>query len=355
MPASHLPGSAPPPTRLSRGTDAIRGALRRAGAGVRHGRGGAVRSYQALLASWPVRGYNEAGAGHLSAILAYNSLVALVPTTLLLVSVAGLLLRQDAVMTTFVRSAYWALPGEDARQALEAALAARSKSGWFALASLVGFIWIGSGFAGALNHCFNCVYGVPDGNFIATRRRGLAVLSAFIALFTAVTVAATLPALFIRRDAGPYFSTWALAGTRGQIVSYALAFVAAALSFLLIYRLTPNAGQRLHDVWPGAVVAGALFVALGQAFPTVFAPDRRREPLRRRVWTADVAPGMVCRPRAYPALRVLRERDLPTPSRILAARGHMRTLVTTAQMSTRMLSNLQAGVAATVVSEGGSI
>jgi hypothetical protein len=51
------------------------------------GRGGAVKSYRALLASWPVRGYNEAGAGHLSAILAYNALVALVPTTLLLVSV----------------------------------------------------------------------------------------------------------------------------------------------------------------------------------------------------------------------------------------------------------------------------
>jgi len=234
---------------------------------IRRGSAGAVRSYRTLLACWPVRGFNDAGAGHLSAILAYNGLVALVPTTLLVVSVAGLILRQDAAMTTFIRSVYWALPSDDARQALEAALTARSKSGWFAIASLGGFVWIGSGFAGALNHCFNRVYGVPDGNFIATRRRGLAVLSAFIALFTAVTVAATLPALFIQRDVGPYFRTWVLAGVRGQIASYALAYVAAALSFLLIYRLTPNAGQRLHEVWPGALVAGGLFVAVGQAFP----------------------------------------------------------------------------------------
>ena len=241
--------------------------LRRGVAWVGRGRTGAARSYRALLASWPVRGYNDAGAGHLSAILAYNGLVALVPTTLLLVSVAGLLLRRDAVMRTFIRSAYWALPGEDARQALEAALAARDQSGWFAIASLVGFIWIGSGFAGALNHCFNRVYGVPDGNFIATRRRGLAVLTAFIALFTAVTLAATLPALFIRRDPGPYFSTWALAGTVNQVASYVLAFVAAFTSFLLIYRLTPNAGQRIRDVWPGSLVAAGLFVVLGQVFP----------------------------------------------------------------------------------------
>ena len=231
------------------------------------GRSGAVRSYRALLASWPVRGFREAGAGHLSAILAYNGLVALVPTALLLVSVSGLLLRRDAVMSTFIRSAYWALPGEDARQALEAAVGARSNSGWFAVASLLGFLWIGSGFAGALNHCFNRVYGVPDGDFIATRRRGMAVLLAFVVLFSAVATAATLPTLFLERDAGPYFGTWALAGPRGQVVSYALAFVAAAGAFLLVYRLTPNAGQRLADVWPGALVAAGLFLALGQVFP----------------------------------------------------------------------------------------
>jgi uncharacterized BrkB/YihY/UPF0761 family membrane protein len=231
------------------------------------GRAVATRGYRALLASWPVRGFRDAGAGHLSAILAYNGLVALVPTALLLVSVSGLLLRRDAVMTTFVRSAYWALPGDDARQALEAAVAARGNSGWLAIASLIGFIWIGSGFAGALNHCFNQVYGVPDGDFLATRRRGLAVLLAFVILFAAVSTAATLPTFFLGQDVGPYFRTWALAGIRGQVTSYALAYAAASGAFLLIYRLTPKAGQRIRDVWPGSLVAAGLFLALGQVFP----------------------------------------------------------------------------------------
>ncbi|MGI8491630.1 MAG: YihY/virulence factor BrkB family protein [Acidimicrobiales bacterium] len=263
MATKHPPGSASSSVhrrRDQRATGAVFGWLQR-------GRSGAVQSYRVLLASWPVRGFNSVGAGHLSAILVYNGLVALVPTTLLVVSVAGLVLRRDAALTTFIRAVDWALPSADARQALEAALAARCKSGWFALASLGGFVWIGSGFAGALNHCVNRFYGVPDGTFIATRRRGLAVLAAFVALFTAVTVAATLPALFIQRDVGPYFRTWVLAGARGQIASYALAYGAAALAFLLIYRLTPNAGQRLREVWPGALVAGGLFVVLGQAFP----------------------------------------------------------------------------------------
>src|SRR5262245_39371616 len=87
----------------------------------RRGWAAVLWGYRAYLASWPVRGFREAGAGHLAAIVAYNGLVALVPTCLLLVSVAGYLLRRDAVLTNAVHALYWALPGDDARQAQEAA------------------------------------------------------------------------------------------------------------------------------------------------------------------------------------------------------------------------------------------
>ena len=234
---------------------------------VRRGWTGFARGYGGLLASWPVRGFRETGAGHLSAIIAYNALVALVPTFLLLVSVGGFLLRRDEVLTTAIHAAYWALPGDAARDALEAALAARRQSGWFAVASLLGFAWVGTGFVGALNHCLNRVYGVPDCGFICTRRRGLVAIAAFAALFSAAALAAALPTLFVGRDLGRYFQTWSLATGRVQVLSYALAFVAAAALFLLLYRFVPTAGQRFGDVWPGALVAGALFVALGQAFP----------------------------------------------------------------------------------------
>ncbi len=258
---------------IHRARPAIPGAPDRRGAGLRptglvRGGGTALaRGYRALLASWPVRGFQETGAGHLAAIIAYNALVALVPTFLLLVSVAGLLLRRDAVLTTAVHAAYWALPGEAARDALEAALTARRQSGWFAAASLLGFAWVGTGFVGALNHCFNRVYGVPDCGFICSRRRGLLAVVGFAAFFSAAALAAALPTLFVGRDLGPYFGTWALAGGGGQALSYLLAFVVATALFVLLYRYVPTAGQRLGDVWPGALVAGALFVALGQAFP----------------------------------------------------------------------------------------
>src|SRR5690242_13630897 len=79
-------------------------------------------------ATWLVGGYRAADAGDLATVVAFNGLVALVPTTLLLVSVAGLLLRQDRVLTTASEASLWALPRNDARDALGVLLAARRHS-----------------------------------------------------------------------------------------------------------------------------------------------------------------------------------------------------------------------------------
>ena len=47
------------------------------------------------LWDWLYRGYRTANAGDLAAAVAFNALVALVPTALLLLSIAGFLLRNN--------------------------------------------------------------------------------------------------------------------------------------------------------------------------------------------------------------------------------------------------------------------
>lgn len=225
------------------------------------------RGLDEVLAFWPVRGYREADAGHLVSIIAYNALIALVPTFLLLVSIAGLLLRQDRVLRAAVDALVWALPSQNTRDALTALLTARRHTGWFGLASLLGFAWVGSNFVNALAHAMNRVYAVPDCGYFCSRRRGFAGVLTFAILFLIAAVAATVPTLFVGHTLNPYFQTWLLAAGPIQVGSYGLAYAAAALLFLVLYRVLPNAGQHLDDVWPGALVAGGLFVLLGQAFP----------------------------------------------------------------------------------------
>jgi YihY family inner membrane protein len=220
-----------------------------------------------LLASWPVKGFREAEASNLAAIIAFNAIVALVPTVFLLVSIAGLVMRREAAREFMFRTIYWALPGREAGEALQAALAARDHSGWLGALSLIGFLWIGTGFVNALEHSFNRVYGAEDCGFVCSRRRGFIVMLVFSVLFSIAAIATTLPALFMGRRLNPYFQDWKLAGGWGQATSYAIALIAAVTLFWVLYRAVPTAGQRWSDVWAGALVAGTLFVLLGQVFP----------------------------------------------------------------------------------------
>jgi membrane protein len=220
-----------------------------------------------LLGRWAVRGFRESEAGHLAAIIAFNGIVALVPTTLLLATALGLLIRQEEALVAISRAAYWALPAHDAREALDAALQARRYTGWLGIISLAAFLWIGTNFVTALSHCFNRVYNAADLDFVCTRRRGFIVIVIFSMLFTIASLAATIPTLFIGRHLNPYFRTWFLAGTSGKIAGYLLSLVAATLLFLILYRVVPTAGQRWRDVWIGSIVAASLFVLLGQVFP----------------------------------------------------------------------------------------
>ncbi len=244
--------------------------------------GWAHRAWRRILCSWPVRGYRDANGSRLVAVIAFNALVALVPTLLLLTATAGLALRDDTAFEAAVDAILAAFPDRTAGEALDAVISVRSYPGWIGAVSLLGFLWIGTTFADAVAHCLNRVHGVPDCGYVCTRRKGFAVVLGVAGLFLAA-VAAGLPTLLAGPGEPPITGPDPVPGTApaarpflaalvgavdiARIPGYAVAFVVAAALFLMLYRVLPNAGQRLGDVWPGALVAGALFVLLGQVFP----------------------------------------------------------------------------------------
>jgi membrane protein len=213
------------------------------------------------------RGYTQVNAGDLAAAVAFNALVALIPTFLLAFSVAGIFLHVDGVFTRTIYSSLWGLPPGAAGDALDAVLAARRTSSWLGAISLVTFAWTGAGFVGCLSRSMNRVYGVPGCGYMCEKRRGFFVILAFAVLFMAALVASTVPTLFVRQDLPLYFESWSLAAGWYQVLGYGIAFVTTALLFGMLYRFVPNAGQRLPDVWPGMLTATALFLLMAQVFP----------------------------------------------------------------------------------------
>ena len=99
-------------------------------------RQGPLQRLEALV-RWMHRGYEHANAGDLAAV-AYNALVALIPTLLLTLSVAGLFFRLDRVFETTIYSSFWGLPDSAAGDTIKTVLTARGSSSWLGVLSLAG-------------------------------------------------------------------------------------------------------------------------------------------------------------------------------------------------------------------------
>lgn len=223
--------------------------------------------YAVSFPRWLYNGYRMANAGDLAAAIAFNSLVALVPIVLLLVSVAGLFLRDSALLIEAVHASVWAFTPRQAHEAIETILAARRNTGWYGAISLIGFAWIGTNLVSCLARSMNRVYGVSNRRFVHQRFRDFFVILVFAIFFVLAAVAAMVPTLFVSREVDSFFARWKLATAQYQIISYMVSLLAAICLFLVLYRIIPNAHQRLRDVWPGTLTAAILFVIMAQVFP----------------------------------------------------------------------------------------
>lgn len=238
-------------------------------------RGGVIRAlwdwlnrvHAVIERTWLVRGYRLAEAGDVATVIAFNALVALVPTVLLMASITGIFLRQDQVLKTATMTSVWALPPSGARDALDGLLRVRRESTLLGVVSIFSFAWIGTTFVGAIARGMNRIYGVPNRRFVHDRIRGFAVVVTFAALFGTAAIAAAAPTLFVGQGVGVYFQSWRLATWHGQALSYGVALMVSLLLFSLLHRVIPNARQRAGDIWPGTIAGAFLFVLITQAFP----------------------------------------------------------------------------------------
>lgn len=217
---------------------------------------------------WMYRGYTRASAGDLAASIAYHAMIALVPMFFLLVGVAGLFLRNDAVMRQAVEVLQIVFPaGSGSREAFEAALEARRNSGLISLISLMGFAWVGTGLISSMARGMNRVYGVRNASYIVEKQRAFVVIFLFLFFFFVAVLASVLPTFLLFQELPELLDRLLLGNRSNRIVAYAVAFFSTLMLFFVIYRIVPNARQRSLDVLPGTFAASLLFVMLTQVFP----------------------------------------------------------------------------------------
>ena len=212
-----------------------------------------------------VKAYEDNLTG-LSAMVAYNLLLSIFPFALLLLFIAGRVLRSPSVESSVLHDLGSVFPSTGT-QTLESALRrVRESSTSIGLIAIAAGVWVGTSFWGAMDTAFCRIYHVECRSWIKQKRFGLAML-VVIALFIAATVA--LPASEALLVSGREDLPFGLSDIP-ELVTIASILIAHTTVFLvlsIIYVAVPKARVPWRAVWPGALGATVAIGFVNFAFP----------------------------------------------------------------------------------------
>jgi membrane protein len=200
-------------------------------------------------------------------VIAWNTLFAIFPIALALAATAGLVLNRLGLGAFSVTGLVVAIIPNDAnaqRDALAGIEGIEERTGVLAIFALVGFLWAASGLFGAMERAFDHVFDCPQRAFLRQKVMALAMMAIFTVLSLCAAGTAALLPLILSLQLLPSQVPRGGEAVGLQVVVGALA---GFVLFLILYLVVPNRRLSPRDVWPGALVAGIAFEALGYVFP----------------------------------------------------------------------------------------
>jgi membrane protein len=202
----------------------------------------------------------------LSAMVAYNLLLSILPLALLALFIAGRVLGSGDLERSVLSDLRQLFP--DAEQSTLRSLlnTLEQHSTRIGIVALVTGIWFGASFWGALDTAFCRIYHFECRTWVQQKRFGLAML-AVVLLFMAATV--VVPAVQSLLVAGRENLPFGLDEIGGLVYAATLVIGLAVLFVILcvIYGAVPNATVPWRAIWPGAAAATAAIGAIDYAFP----------------------------------------------------------------------------------------
>jgi membrane protein len=208
-----------------------------------------------LRAFWQ-RAYRENVTG-LSAMVAYNLMLAVFPFALLVLFVFGQVLKIEGVETSVLADLQRLFPNVEQHTLTDVLKRIEDNSTTIGIAAFAGSLWIGASFWGAMDTAFCRIYHVECRGWVEQKRFSFAML-AVVLLFIAASIFA--PAL----ESGVLSSTDRLPFGLSDIKAIDTVLILAAallVTFLIccvIFWAVPKGHMPWRAVWPGS-----LFVTVG--------------------------------------------------------------------------------------------
>ena len=202
-----------------------------------------------LRAFWR-RAYHENVTG-LSAMVAYNLMLAVFPFALLVLFVFGQVLRIEGVESSVVNDLQRLFPSTEQQTLKDVLDRIEENSTTIGIAAFFGSLWIGASFWGAMDTAFCRIYHVQCRGWVEQKRFSFAML-AVVLLFIAVsiflpTIESTLVASTDRLPLG-------LSDIKAidTLLLLAAAVLIAFLICCVIFWAVPKGHMPWRAVWPGA-------------------------------------------------------------------------------------------------------
>ena len=205
--------------------------------------------------------------------IAYRVLFSLAPLAIVVVSIAGFVLKDDALRAQLTDRVVAWLPvsteGQDTVK--EAITRLASPSGALGLVSIAVFAWAATGMMWALRTGLETAFEADRGrpavrgkivDFLLVVAAGILVIGAIAATFVAQVVARLVGRF---ADAVGYGG-----GAGGELVGIVVPLVVSTVVVMLIYRFVPSRRVRTVDALAGGIVTGVLFLGISAGSAVIY-------------------------------------------------------------------------------------
>jgi membrane protein len=217
-----------------------------------------------LKAFWN-RAYKENVTG-LAGMVAYNLMLAIFPFALLVLFIFGQVVDSPDIERSVILDIQRLFPNLEQEALMNAIDRVRSSSTTIGIAAIVGGIWIGASFWGAMDTAFCRIYHVECRGWVEQKRWSLVMLLALTLLLAASVIVPTIETAAVSSAEDLPLGLSDIGPTR-TIVLIAGGFAVTFMIISAIYWAVPKGHMPWRSVWPGALFFATVTSAGNYIFP----------------------------------------------------------------------------------------
>jgi len=223
-----------------------------------------LRARDAVVAFWR-KAYEENVTG-MSGMVAYNLLLSIFPFALVVLFIAGRVFRSEELSASLLADLQRIFPTAADSTLSEGVRRLQQTSTTVGIAALVGSIWFGSSFWGAMDTAFCRIYHCECRTWV---RQKVFALGMFAVVFLFVAATVIVPTVQALLTSGAQDLPFGLSDVKGLVYAMTLTIGVVVLFATLcaIYRLVPKARMPWTAVWPGALGATMAIGVVDLGFP----------------------------------------------------------------------------------------